>query len=260
MLSQKFSVGTWFLNQEDRDFFITEGIVESNKTLILPGEGVDTSYYKPKSSGKSNKINNGCRFLLIGRLLWEKGVGVYAEAAKLALKKYPDVKFFLLGYLDENDHRVVPLDIIQAWEKEGVLEYLGSAEDVRSLLGDTDCFVLPSFYGEGLPRSLMEAASMAIPIITTDSRGCREAVEDGVNGYLCRPENVHDLADKMLKFIALSEKERQEMGKKGRERMVAKFQESFVVSIYLHKIGELLQINLSNGPNEKNKIQKELVH
>jgi glycosyltransferase involved in cell wall biosynthesis len=122
---------------------------------------------------------------------------------------------------------------------EGVVRYLGACDDVRPHIADSDCVVLPS-YREGVPRTLLEAAAMGRPIITTDAVGCREVVNDGVNGYLCRTRDAADLADKMERMIALAPFERLEMGRRGREKMEREFDERIVITKYLEVISEIL--------------------
>ncbi len=247
--SLKHSISTWFLNEEDREYFVEKGIVQYDKTLILPGEGVNTTYYSP--SRFPQKSNQGkTTFLLYGRLLWEKGVGVFVEAARLVKKEYPNTLFILLGFLDDSDTRVVPKKTIAKWEKEKLIQYVGEVEDVRPILSKTDCFVLPSFYGEGLPRSLMEAASMEVPLITTDHVGCRRAVENGINGFICQPKDPIDLANKIKSFIELSAKEKNIMGSRGRQMMQNKFEEDIIVEIYLKQIGQHFGIELLESQKE----------
>jgi glycosyltransferase involved in cell wall biosynthesis len=219
----------WFLNEEDRDFFVSEGMVEKGRTAVLPGEGVNTSYYTPRKVKRVAK-QDGLTFLLSGRMLWEKGVGDFVEAARLVLKKYPSTKFHLLGFLDPQDDRVVQVEKIQEWVADGTVSFMGVAEDVRP------------YYGEGLPRTLLEAASMEIPLITTDHRGCKRAVVHGENGFLCRIRDVNDLATKMMDFIRLTPDKRKKMGNLGRKLVQEQFEEELLKSIYFEKLKEVLHL------------------
>ena len=128
---------------------------------------------------------------------------------------------------------------MDAWVAEGVVNYLGVSDDVRTQLATADCVVLPS-YREGTPRTLLEAAAMACPIITTDAVGCREVVDHGVNGYLCKVRDAGDLAEKMELMMSLSRDQRSEMGQRGRAKMAAKFDEQIVIHKYLGAIDEIL--------------------
>lgn len=243
----RFSLGytreVWFLNEEDRDFFVTEGMVERRKTIILPSEGVNTEYYAPRRVMRS-KIQDGLTFMLSGRLLWEKGVDEFVKSARLILERYPKTKFHLLGFLDPLDKRVVPAEKIQEWEVEGIVKFMGVAEDVRPFFINVDCFVLPSYYGEGLPRTLLEAASMEIPIITTSTQGCKDAVSVGENGLLCEPRSVNDLVEKLVTFIELSTADKIRMGKAGRKKVKQQFDEKFVIRQYLSKINLYCKTNI----------------
>lgn len=238
-LSLGYSREIWFLNEEDRQFFVSERMVDSPKTVVLPGEGVDTSFYTP-GDAKNTPEKDGLTFLLSGRMLWEKGVGDFVEAARLVRKKYPSSKFHLLGFLDPDDTRVVPVNTIQEWVAEGIVSFMGVAEDVRPYFHKADCFVLPSFYGEGLPRTLLEAASMEIPIITSDHRGCRRAVIPGESGFLCKPCDVAGLAGRMMDLIQLPVEKRIEMGRKGREFVQNEYEEQLLVAFYTSKVEQLL--------------------
>jgi glycosyltransferase involved in cell wall biosynthesis len=116
--------------------------------------------------------------------------------------------------------------------REGIIDYLGVAEDVRAAMEEADCIVLPSYYNEGVPRSLLEAAAVGRPIITTDMAGCRDAVSDGATGYLCKPRDIEGLSSTLEKFIHLPVHERAEMGRRGREKMELEFDETFVIDQY----------------------------
>ncbi len=231
-----FSSKVWFLNKEDKEYFEKLKLVDSNKAHILEGSGVNTEKFKPV---RNNMNNNNFRFLLIARMLWDKGVGEYVEAARIIKQKYSNVSFLLLGSLDFSNPSAIPIDRIQSWVEDGIVEYLGESDKVQDIIANADCIVLPSYYREGIPRVLLEAASMEKPIIATDNVGCREVVEDGVNGFLCKIKDPKDLADKMEKMINLGEEERLKMGKKGREKMIKEFDESIIIAKFLTTIKEL---------------------
>lgn len=171
-------------------------------------------------------------------MLWDKGVGEYVEAARRVKQLYPDAEFGLLGFLDVKNPAAISREQMDEWVAEGVVNYLGVSDDVREQIAQADCVVLPS-YREGTPRTLLEAAAMARPLIATDAVGCREVVEDGVNGYLCRVKDAEDLADRMERMIGLSDDERTEMGRRGREKVEREFDEQFVIDAYLKAIREV---------------------
>jgi glycosyltransferase involved in cell wall biosynthesis len=157
--------------------------------------------------GFSDNSSRPFRFLLIARMLWDKGVGEYVEAARVLRQSHPQVECALLGFLDVKNPAAIARAQMNAWVDEGVIQYLGSTNDPRPFLAEADCVVLPS-YREGTPRSLLEAAAMARPIVTTNVEGCREVVDDGLNGFLCQVRSPVDLARKMAQMLSLSLEER----------------------------------------------------
>ena len=221
----------FFQNEDDRKLFVAEGLVPFDRTALLPGSGIDTSQFEPARKGGPDP-GNPFRFLLIARLLWDKGVREYVEAARLVRAKATETKFQLLGFLDVANRTAVTREDVDAWVKEGVIDYLGSTDDVRPFIAEADCVVLPS-YREGTPRSLLEAAAMAKPLIATDVPGCREVVEDAVNGFLCPARDAFALAGSMLRMLGLEPSERGAMGQAGRAKVEARFDEMIVVSRYL---------------------------
>ena len=162
-------------------------------------------------------------------------MGEYIEAARIIKRKYPNVKLQLLGFLDVKNPTAVTSEQMQNWVNEGVVEYLGTTEDVKSYLVAADVIVLPS-YREGVPRSLLEAAAIGRPIVTTDAIGCRDVVDDGVNGFLCNIRDAEDLAEKMIQMIELSPSDRIAMGEAGRSKMEQEFDEKIVINRYLEVV------------------------
>lgn len=223
----------FFQNKDDLTFFVNAGLVSGERSERLPGSGVDLIRFSFQPLAKH--ASKATVFLLVARLLWDKGVGEYADAARLVRQHYPETKFQLLGYLDVDNPSAVPRSQVEAWVEEGVLTYLGHTDDVRPFLKDADCVVLPS-YREGVPRTLLEAAAMGRPVITTDAPGCRDTVVPGETGFLCRPGDAADLANKMLAYIGTSQSERATMGRKGRARIETEFDERFVIDAYLREL------------------------
>jgi len=151
-----------------------------------------------------------------------------------------DAECCLLGFLDVQNPAAISRKQMDEWVAEGVVRYLGVSDNVRQEIAQADCVVLPSFYREGTPRTLLEAAAMARPIVTTDSVGCRDVVDDGVNGYLCKPKDAPDLADKMEQIVSMSHAGRVTMGLRGRGKVVREFDEQIVIAKYLSAIEEVL--------------------
>lgn len=219
----------WFLNQDDCDSFVKWNLVSPAKTHVIHGEGVNTDYFRATREPQEPFI-----FLHCGRMLRTKGVELYIHAAERLKPDYPHVRWQLLGPLDAlNPDAIRPIEM-ETWVRNGSIEYLGVAKDVRPFLEKCSCMVLPSYYMEGVPRSLMEAASMERPLIATDSVGCKDVVLDGVNGLLCEKRSLDSLVDAMRKILELPTDKLRRMGKKGRELMLRKFDEKIIIAEY-HK-------------------------
>lgn len=232
------SAKVFFQNDDDRQLFISGGLVRAEMTDLLPGSGIDLNRFTPRPKTVGQGDASKFRFLLIARMLRDKGVGEYVEAARLLRQRWPLAEFCLLGFVDVQNPTAISHIEMDAWVAEGVVNYLGVSDDVRTQLITADCVVLPS-YREGTPRTLLEAAAMACPIITTDAVGCREVVDDGVNGYLCKVRDAGDLAAKMEQMLSLSIEQRAQMGQRGRTKMVSKFDEQIVIKKYLEAIEEI---------------------
>lgn len=172
------------------------------------------------------------KFLMIARVLYDKGYKEYVEASKIIHKDSPETEFLLLGGIDEDYPDAVPKEVIDEDHSAGHINYLGYRKDVREIIKDADCIVLPSFYNEGLSRVLMEGLAMRKPIITSTVPGCKETVDDGINGYLCKPRDVRSLADCMEKFLHLTPEQRLKMGEKGREKAESRFDIKNVINVY----------------------------
>jgi glycosyltransferase involved in cell wall biosynthesis len=237
----KTTTETWFLNNDDAKVFITEKIVAIEKVKVLPGEGVNTAHFSRNFNGEKRN-NPRFRFLMSTRLLKSKGISIYADAARILRKKNYDLDFELIGIPEEHHPDAISKDDLARWEKEGLLFYSGFAHDVRPFLLNADCFVFPSFYNEGIPRGLMEAASMELPVITSVNRGCKEVVINNSTGYLCNMNDPFDLADKMEKMINLSQQERDRMGQNGRLLVSEKFNIERIIEEYAHTVKKLSAI------------------
>ncbi len=234
----KFNKKVIFQNQSDKDIFVKYNVVSDDKAVVIYGSGVDTEKFNPNFC-RENKKEDSLTFLMIGRLLWDKGVKEYIEAGRKLKEDHPQVKLLLLGAFDEGNPSAVPEDYIKKWCNEGVIEYLGVTDDVRPFICMSDCIVLPS-YREGVPRTLLEALSMEKPIITTNAAGCRDVCVDGLNGFLVQPKNVESLYQAMKKMFNLSIEERNRMGKFGRETVLKNFSESVVIEKYLTIIKNII--------------------
>lgn len=235
-LSQYFADHVFFQNATDRDLLLKSRSVRQGHYSLIPGSGVDLSRFSA-----SPALDNGVvKFLLVSRMLYEKGITFYYEAANELKKKYGDkVCFNLVGFIDEKNPSGLSASQIEVWHKSGVLYYLGVSDRIEDIVAVADCIVLPSFYREGVPKSLLEAAAMAKPIVTTDNVGCNETVIDGVTGYLCEMRSVNSLVVAMEKIVALSYHQRLVMGLSGRAYVEENFDEKIVISAYLNKIRDV---------------------
>jgi len=217
----------WFLNEEDRKFFAKQKIVNQSKARIIPGEGVDTSRFVPRKQMPKN-----FSFIYCGRMLRSKGVELYVEAARQLRPVFPDIEWKLLGPIDVPMEDSISPREMEDWVRDGNVKYLGVAKDVVPYLMDASCLVLPSYYHEGIPRSLMEASSMQIPIITTDWVGCHDVVENGKNGILCTPKDLEELIEAMRTMILTPHQQLQKMGEEGRKIILDKYNIDIVIAIY----------------------------
>jgi glycosyltransferase involved in cell wall biosynthesis len=241
------SIKVFFQNNDDRTMFINSNIVRTDVTDLLPGSGVDLIHFSFDATESSLSLaaandKSKFRFLLIARMLWDKGVGEYVTATKLLKVSHPDVECCLLGFLDVKNPSAITRTEMDDLVSQGMI-YLGTSDDVRTEIQIADCIVLPSYYPEGTPKSLLEAAAMGKPIITTDAAGCRDVVDDGMNGYLCKVRDAEDLAEKMMRMIELSESERSTMGIAGRRKMEREFDEKIVIDKYTKTLNAICSIN-----------------
>ena len=233
----------FFQNPEDRTLFVAGGIVRPEQARLLPGSGIDLERFSP---APPLSARSEFTFLLIARLLWDKGVAEFVEAARLVRAEAPHARFRLLGFLDVPNRTAVGRSDVEAWVAEGLIDYAGKTDDVRPFIAAADCVVLPS-YREGLPRSLLEAAAMAKPLIATDVPGCRQVVDHGINGFLCAARDAPSLAGAMLSMLRLTDSERSRLGAAGRKKVEAEFDVEIMIRGYLDAIGDALAGRRATG-------------
>ena len=194
-MALRSNVGVFFQNEDDLDYFVLKGLLPRDKAIRTNGSGVNLLEFVP---GGNHTVKRS--FLLIARMIEAKGVREYAAAARILKPRFPDAKFTLLGPIDKGPGGITRGEI-GGWEQEGIIEYVGEQSDVRPFLVKAEVYVLPSYYFEGVPRSILEALAMGKPIITTDWRGCRDTVDSGVNGFLVPPRDAAALATAMTHFL-----------------------------------------------------------
>jgi N,N'-diacetylbacillosaminyl-diphospho-undecaprenol alpha-1,3-N-acetylgalactosaminyltransferase len=233
--------------QNPDDFIELSKLVDLHRTLIIKGTGIDTNYFssenvdsiKVKSLREELKINSDKIVItLIARLQWSKGIKEFVESAKTVMKKYNNLLFLIVGWRDEGNPDVITEDFIKESSNE-FIKFIGKREEIKEILDLTDIYALPS-YREGIPRTILEAMAMEKPVITTDAPGCKETVEDGVNGFLIPVKDSKALAGSIEKLI-LDKELRKKMGKASREKVIKEFSDEIVIEKILSLYKELLK-------------------
>lgn len=218
----------FFQNEDDRDLFLDRRLVRVNQARLLPGSGIDLVRFAPAAMPAPEEPPT---FLMIARLLRDKGVVEFVDAARRVKARHPKARFQLLGAVGSENRSAIGRETLDAWVAEGVVEYLCTTNDVRPAITAANCVVLPS-YREGAPRTLIEAAAMARPLIATDVPGCRAVVDRDVSGFLCNVKSAESLADSMERFLALTPEAQRAMGAAGRTKMEREFDQRLVVDAY----------------------------
>jgi glycosyltransferase involved in cell wall biosynthesis len=237
-LAFRYPHKVFFQNNDDRELFIRYGLIRPERTGLVPGSGVDLARFQPQE-GVGRPAGVPFTFLMVARVLYEKGIVEYFEAARQvqAALGVDKVRFQLLGGVDEAGGIGVPRTTFEKWLADGAIDYLGTSDNVAEHLHRADCVVLPS-YREGTPKTLLEAAACGKPLITTDVPGCRETVQHGRNGYLCQVRDAADLAAKLQAMAQLLPARLNAMGQASRELAEEKFDEKLVLREYLAAVTE----------------------
>lgn len=238
---QKFVIGLYkiclnkvrvmyFQNTANLEFCKEHGMI-SGRPELLPGSGVNLERFQPAPMPEGDVV----KFIFISRLLKQKGIEEYLGMAERIKKEYHNTEFHIIGACDDGDYK----ETVERLEKEGVVKYHGFQTDVRPFIHSVHCTVHPTFYPEGMSNVLLESCASGRAIITTNRPGCREIVEAGKTGYVCREQDVEDLTEKVREYLALSAEERAEMGKAAREKVEREFDRQIVVKKYLKEIEEI---------------------
>ena len=217
---------TFFQNEANMKFCEKHKMVKGPKVLI-PGSGVNITYHEMKDYPPENPI----RFIFIGRILKQKGIEEYLDAAKAIKQKYPNTEFHVLGEFEEEYS-----SIISDLQSKGIVIYHGATSDVRPYISQCHCIVHPSYYPEGMSNVLLEGCAAGRPIITTDRPGCGEIVDDGRNGFTVKQQNSQDLEEKIEKFVALPYEQKRQMGMEARRKVEQEFDRNIVVKAYLSEL------------------------
>lgn len=221
-----------FQNRDDKKLFEDLGLCPASKTTLIKGSGINTTHFKPMP--KKERYEK-LIYLFVGRLLYDKGVTELFEAAQEFKKQCPETEIWVVGAIDDGNPSAVAKAEVEAQEANGTIRYWGVSKDVRSIMQEADVVVLPS-YREGLPRVMLESLAMGKPIITTDTAGCRETIQDTKNGFLVPVKDAAALADAMLRMYQLTDAARQNMGKVGRAMALEEFDEQAIIKRYFDEI------------------------
>ncbi len=219
----------FFQNTENRQFFIDKNLAVGKHRLI-PGSGVNLEHFNILDYPSDETIE----FTFISRIMKEKGIEQYIEAAEFIRNKYPNTRFHICGFCEEAYE-----DILKILQEQGIVTYHGMQRDVRVILQKTHCTIHPTYYPEGMSNVLLESSACGRPIITTNRSGCRETVDDGVNGFIVEQQNSRDLIEKIEKFLKLSYEEKRLMGLAGRAKVNKEFDRQIVVDAYMDEIDKI---------------------
>ncbi len=232
-LSFRNATFIFFQNKDDLHEFLEKIKINSKNIGLLPGSGINLSLFRPQPVSN----NTSTTFLFIGRLIVEKGVNEYVKAASIVKESFPESKFIMVGKFDPTHSRSIPKSRLDRWSKELII-YHGESDDIVSEIKASDVVVLPS-YREGKPRTLLEGAACARPLIATDVPGCRDLVIDGENGFLCSARSVESLAEAMIKFINLTESQKKAFGENSYKLVESEYDEKIVIDKYLSVINNI---------------------
>lgn len=245
-LTQPLADHVVFQNPDDQSTYLKHGYVKKCNSSRVHGIGINLKHFRVSRSADDDVT----RFILVARMLYNKGVPEFVHAAKRVQSHYairklagyevPEFEFALLGFVDEDNPQGIPLAQLKHWHNNTLVNYLGETENVFYVLKHQDCVVLPSYYREGVPQCLIEAMAMAKPIITTDNVGCRETVDNNKSGYIVKPKSVPELKEAMIKMIELGHKKRLQFGSVGRKKAEKDFCHVIVSRHYLNSIEKVL--------------------
>lgn len=260
-VSQPLAQHTVFQNSHDLETYLKYGLVKESRTSRTKGIGIQLGHFRPHEAPDDGVV----RFIVVSRMIYSKGIAEFVKAAEKVRAHYafkaragvvvPKLEFSLLGFTDPGNPQAISQQQLDDWHDEGAVNYLGRTDDVFSVVKDYDCVVLPSYYREGVPQCLIEAAAMAKPIITTDNAGCRDTVDNGETGLLVNPKDVSDLASAMITMIDIGHQQRLSMGRKAREKAARDFCHLRVAKHYLERIEEVCG---SHEPTEQLKQDERL--
>lgn len=224
----------FFQNEENLQFFVKKKIADESKYQLIPGSGVNLDRFSPIEYPTDN---SKIEFAFISRIMKEKGIDQYIDAAKAIKEKYPDTVFHICGFCEQDYENK-----LKVLENDGVITYHGMVRDVKGMLANIHCTVHPTYYPEGIANVLLESSACARPIITTDRSGCREVIDDGITGFIVKQKDSADLIEKIERFLGLSWEEKQAMGLAGRKKVENEFDRQIVVEAYIEELESAVKI------------------
>lgn len=224
----------FFQNQDDRELFTNQVNISEERIGILPGSGIDLKKFLPTTIPDNESIE----FLMVSRVIIEKGVREFAEAAS-HFKEEKNVKFTLIGKFDPDHSRSIPQSELNHWIEEGIIDYKEHSDEIVDLIAKSDALVLPS-YREGTSRTLLEGAAMGRPLLASNVPGCKEVVRDGYNGFLFEVQNSKSLIDKIRLFLSLNKQERKQLAANSRKLVEESFDENIVIDMYEQTIRRII--------------------
>lgn len=242
-VSQPFAYRVFCQNSEDQLLLIKHKLVHADRLKLLPGSGVDLNRFRPV---EQPTVSDHFRFLYVGRMLGDKGLRELVSAFVMVRSRGIKAELKLVGFADAKNKSAITRQELHHWQEQHGVEWLGSTDTIEDVLAQADCVVLPS-YREGLPRSLLEACAMALPVIATDVPGCRSVVCHNKNGMLCQPKDPVSLAEAMAAMVSLPESSRREMGRCGRSLVGKHFSQTLVVQAYMEVVEQLENGKLYSG-------------
>lgn len=225
------AAAVFFQNTADRDEFVNSGLVAARQTRLLPGSGIDVERFAPPPGGRPARRH----FLMLSRVVADKGVREFVEAARQTKAGWPDARFILMGEIGAANRTAIAADEVADWVAQGIIEHCEPVSDVRPHVSAADFIVLPS-YREGLSRVLVEAGAMGRPAVTTDVPGCRDIVSEGVNGFLCEAQDATDLARAFARAAETDDAAWKSMSDAARQRVVDQFSAQRVIALYVEAL------------------------
>lgn len=237
-LSQPYAYKVFCQNKEDYSFLVNQNLIDENKLFLLPGSGVNLKRFHPNLKKNLQKRKKNFTLLFSGRMIADKGLFELIDALKIINQNEILCQLWLQGFVNNQNNSSLSVSQISSWSKLKWIEWRGATDKIEEVMSQVDGVVLPS-YREGMPRTLLEACAMELPVVTTNVPGCNEIIQDGINGFLCEPRDHISLMHSIKKLIETPPEERLKMGKRGREKVKNEFDEKYVIDAAISSVLEV---------------------